>query len=118
MRAAGRARSWLLAAGLFFGLFVLFLYGPMLDHRRAQSFQGPRRAGSLFRCAACRCTGSTSWSTGLGIGGHWRGLPALAAGWACVVMALTVVLSVPAGLAFRKQLRGGPCAVLRGGRPA
>ncbi len=92
---------WPLAA--FFALFLLFMYGPMLVIV-VLSFQGPE-GGLTFPMR--------------GVSLHWfrelaRGLGVVDIGAALqrslflglVVMALTVVLSVLAGLAFRKKMAG------------
>lgn len=98
-RAAG---FWPLA--LFFAAYVLFLYGPMLVIV-VLSFQGPQ-GGLTFPMQGW----STYWfhklAEGLGVvdigAALYRSL-----GLGLTVMALTVVLSVLAGLAFRKKLWGG-----------
>ncbi len=96
------AAFWLLAA--FFALYVLFLYGPMLVIV-ILSFQGPE-GGLTFPLRGL----STHWFHKLAEG---LGTVDIAAalkrslGLGIVVMALTVVFSVLAGLAFRKRLRGG-----------
>ena len=93
---------WLLA--LFFTAYVLFLYGPMLMIV-VLSFQGPEGGLTLPM---------RGWSF------HWfqqlaQGLGVVDIGSALkrslslglVVMVLTVLFSLLAGLAFRKKLRGG-----------
>jgi putative spermidine/putrescine transport system permease protein len=92
----------LLAA--FFAAYVLFLYGPMLVIV-ILSFQGPE-GGLTFPLRGV----STHWfhklAQGLGsvdIGAALK--RSLSVG--LIVMAFTVVLSVLAGLAFRKKLAGG-----------
>ena len=102
---AGTKRSLefrLLAA--FFAAYVLFLYGPMLVIV-ILSFQGPE-GGLTFPLRGV----STHWfhklAQGLGsvdIGAALK--RSLSVG--LIVMAFTVVLSVLAGLAFRKKLAGG-----------
>ena len=91
---------WLAA---FFALFVLFLYGPMLVIF-VLSFQGPQ-GGLTFPLNGV----SLHWFEKL-----WRGggivditgafVRSLKLGF--VVMVLTVLLSLSAGLAFRKKFRG------------
>ena len=99
----GRARGfWPLA--LVFALFVLFLYGPVITIF-VLSFQGPG-GGLTFPMRGW----STHWYAEL-----WKGLGvvdiaaalrrSLALG--LVVMLLTVLLALGAGLAFRKKLVGG-----------
>ena len=92
----------LLAA--FFAAYVLFLYGPMLVIV-ILSFQGPE-GGLTFPLRGV----STHWFHKLA-----QGLGSVDIGAALkrslivglIVMAFTVVLSVLAGLAFRKKLAGG-----------
>ena len=92
----------LLAA--FFAAYVLFLYGPMQDIVNS-SFQGPEGGLTVPLRGV-----STHWfhklAQGLGsvdIGAALK--RSLSVG--LIVMAFTVVLSVLAGLAFRKKLAGG-----------
>jgi putative spermidine/putrescine transport system permease protein len=93
---------WLLAA--FFALFVLFLYGPMLAIF-VLSFQGPE-GGLTFPLRGV----SLHW-----FGVLWQGIGTVDIGGAflrslalgAVVMGLTVLLSLLAGLAYRKKLPGG-----------
>jgi putative spermidine/putrescine transport system permease protein len=103
MKTEKRASGfWPLA--LFFAAYVLFLYGPMLVIV-VLSFQGPQ-GGLTFPMQDF----STHWfhklAEGLGVvdigAALYRSL-----GLGLTVMALTVVLSILAGLAFRKKLRGG-----------
>lgn len=101
----GEARSpgfWPLA--IVFTLFVLFLYGPMFTIF-VLSFQGPE-GGLTFPLRGLSLHWFGKLAEGLGtvdIGAAFRRSLLLGA----VVMAFTVVLSVLAGLAFRKRLRGG-----------
>ncbi len=98
-RAAG---FWPLAA--VFALFVLFMYGPMFVIF-VLSFQGPE-GGLTFPLRGTSLHWFRQLAEGLGtvdIGAAFTRSLVLGA----VVMAFTVVLSVLAGLAFRKQLRGG-----------
>ena len=88
---------------IFFVLFTLFLYGPMFSIILL-SFQGPN-GGLTFPMNGF----SFHW-----FGELWKGAGVVDIGSAFrrslllgfVVMILTVVLSVAAGLAFRKQFRG------------
>src|SRR5215470_7683895 len=91
---------WLAA---LFALFVLFLYGPMITIL-ILSFQGPE-GGLTFPMNGV----SLHW-----FGRLWEGLGVVDI-WAAfrrslrlgvVVMVLTVVLSLAAGLAYRKRFRG------------
>ncbi|MDB5870565.1 MAG: transporter permease [Ramlibacter sp.] len=87
-----------------FALFVLFMYGPMLTIF-VLSFQGPE-GGLTFPLRGLSLHWFHKLAEGLGtvdIGAAFRRSLLLGA----VVMAITVVLSVLAGLAFRKKLRGG-----------
>jgi ABC-type spermidine/putrescine transport system permease subunit II len=86
-----------------FAAFVLFLYGPVLTIV-VLSFQGPE-GGLTFPMRGWSLHWFGSWK-GLGvvdIGAALRRSLALGV----VVMLLTVLLSVLAGLAFRKKLVGG-----------
>ncbi|SED93405.1 putative spermidine/putrescine transport system permease protein [Rhizobiales bacterium GAS188] len=88
---------------LFFAAYVLFLYGPMITIF-VLSFQGPQ-GGLVFPLNGV----SLHWFQRLWQGGGIVDIGAafrrsLALG--LVVMALTVVLSVLAGLAFRKRFFG------------
>ena len=98
----GRAKGfWPLA--IVFGLFVLFLYGPVITIF-VLSFQGPE-GGLTFPMRGW----STHWYAEL-----WKGFGVVDIGAAlqrsvalgAVVMVLTVLLSLAAGLAFRKKLAG------------
>jgi putative spermidine/putrescine transport system permease protein len=98
-RAAG---FWPLA--IVFALFVLFLYGPMITIF-VLSFQGPE-GGLTFPLRGVSLHWFHKLAEGLGtvdIGAAFRRSLMLGA----VVMLCTVVLSVLAGLAFRKKLAGG-----------
>jgi putative spermidine/putrescine transport system permease protein len=102
MTREGRAKGfWPLA--VVFGLFVLFLYGPVITIF-VLSFQGPE-GGLTFPMRGL----STHWYAEL-----WKGLGVVDIGAAlrrslalgAVVMLLTVLLALSAGLAFRKKLVG------------
>ena len=93
---------WPLA--IVFALFVLFLYGPMITIF-ILSFQGPE-GGLTFPLRGVSLHWFRKLAEGLGtvdIGAAFRRSLLLGG----VVMAFTVVLSVLAGLAFRKKLAGG-----------
>lgn len=97
------SRSTKIALGLFFALFVLFLYGPLISVF-ILAFQGPE-GGLTFPMRGF----STHWFgvlwEGLGVVDVWRGFRrSLALGG--VVMVLTVLLSLMAGLAFRRRFQG------------
>jgi putative spermidine/putrescine transport system permease protein len=89
---------------IVFALFVLFLYGPMITIV-VLSFQGPE-GGLTFPLRGLSLHWFYKLAEGLGtvdIGAAFRRSLALGV----VVMLCTVVLSVLAGLAFRKKLSGG-----------
>jgi putative spermidine/putrescine transport system permease protein len=92
---------WLLAA--FFALFVLFMYGPMLVIV-VLSFQGPE-GGLTFPLRGLSLHWFYKLAEGLGVVDIGAALRR-SMGLGLVVMVLTVVLSVLAGLAFRKKLVG------------
>jgi putative spermidine/putrescine transport system permease protein len=97
-----RPGFWPLA--LLFAAFVVFLYGPVVTVF-VLSFQGPE-GGLTFPLRGL----SLHWYAEL-----WKGLGVVDIGAALrrslalgtLVMVLTVLLSLSAGLAFRKRLRGG-----------
>ena len=97
-----RPRSFYVLA-LFFGLFVLFLYGPILTIG-ILSFQGPK-GGLTFPMNGV----STHWFRDLfqeqAVGDIW-GAFRRSFGLGLMVMITTVVVSVMAGLAFRKRFYG------------
>jgi putative spermidine/putrescine transport system permease protein len=96
------AAFWWLAA--FFALFVLFLYGPMVTIF-VLSFQGPE-GGLTFPLRGLSVHWYHKLWEGIGtvdIGAAFRRSLALGT----VVMGLTVLLSLLAGLAYRKKLPGG-----------
>src|SRR6187402_2355188 len=102
MHADKRPRSFYALAAVF-GAFVLFLYGPMITIF-ILSFQGPE-GGLTFPLRGVSLHWFYKLAEGLGtvdIGAAFRRSLALGA----VVMGFTVVLSVLAGLAFRKKLAG------------
>jgi putative spermidine/putrescine transport system permease protein len=93
---------WPLA--IVFALFVVFLYGPMFTIF-VLSFQGPE-GGLTFPLRGLSLHWFRQLANGLGtvdIAAAFQRSLMLGG----VVMAFTVVLSVAAGLAFRKKLRGG-----------
>ena len=96
------AAYWPLA--LFFTAFVLFLYGPMLVIV-VLSFQGPE-GGLTFPLRGVSLHWFYKLAEGLGVVDIGAALTR-SLGLGLVVMAITVVFSVLAGLAFRKKLRGG-----------
>jgi putative spermidine/putrescine transport system permease protein len=96
------AGYWPLA--LFFAAFVLFLYGPMLVIV-VLSFQGPE-GGLTFPLRGISLHWFYKLAEGLGVVDIGAALRR-SLGLGLLVMAITVVFSVLAGLAFRKKLRGG-----------
>ncbi|MGJ5072928.1 ABC transporter permease [Bradyrhizobium oligotrophicum] len=97
-----RPRSFYILA-LFFAAYVLFLYGPMIAIY-ILSFQGPD-GGLTFPMNGVSLTWFGKVFSGGGIvdiGAAFRRSLALG----LVVMVITVVLSVAAGMAFRKPFRG------------
>lgn len=97
-----RPRSFY-ALAVFFGLFVLFLYGPILTIG-ILSFQGPE-GGLTFPMRGV----SLHWFRDLfqeqAVGDIW-GAFRRSLGLGLMVMVTTVVISVMAGLAFRKRFAG------------
>src|SRR3981189_316242 len=103
-----RSRSFYLLAA-FFIAYVLFLYGPMIAIY-ILSFQGPD-GGLTFPMNGV----SLHWFGKVFSGG---GIVDIGAAFkrslelGLVVMVLTVVLSVSAGMAFRKSFRGATCCFM------
>jgi putative spermidine/putrescine transport system permease protein len=99
-RARSRAFYWL---AMLFALFVLFLYGPMITIV-ILSFQGPE-GGLTFPLNGVSLHWFAKLWQGLGVVDIWAAFRrSLRLG--LVVMALTVVLSLLAGLAYRKRFAG------------
>ena len=102
MTGERREISFYLLAG-FFGLFVLFLYGPMITIILL-SFQGPQ-GGLTFPMNDL----STFWFAklfeGVGVVDIWAAFRR-SVRLGLVVMVITVVFSVAAGLAFRRRFLG------------
>lgn len=103
-------RSWTFyPLAVFFALYVLFIYGPMLIVF-VLSFQGPTGGLTLPMQGV-----SLHWyermfsgsSAGDVAGAFWRSLVL-----AIVVMVFTLVISVMAGLAYRKPFRGSSALFL------
>ena len=98
--ASRSTKFWL---GCFFVLFLLFLYGPMITIF-VLSFQGPQ-GGLTFPMNGV----STHWFgklwEGVGVVDIWRAFRR-SVSLGLVVMVITVVFSLMAGLAFRKRFRG------------
>ncbi len=101
MREGRSLAFYLLAA--FFGLYVLFLYGPMIVIF-VLSFQGPEGGMTFPMNGASIHWFSKLWEGGgiVDIGAaFWRSLEL-----GLVVTVLTVVFSTLAGLAYRRRFRG------------
>ena len=93
---------WALAG--VFGLFMLFLYGPTVTIF-VLSFQGPE-GGLTFPMRGWSLHWFAKLADGLGVVDIWAALRrSLQLG--AMVMVATIVMSVAAGLAFRRKLRGG-----------
>ena len=112
---APRSRAFWLLAG-FFALFVLFLYGPTHHHRdpvvpgagRRPDLPDARRVAALVRQPVREAGGR-----------RFRRLVRSARSRsALVVMVVTVLVSLAAGLAFRSRFRGCGRAVLSRPSPA
>ena len=102
IRSRRPADFWPLA--LLFAAFVVFLYGPMVTIF-VLSFQGPE-GGLTFPMRGLSLHWYAQLAEGLGVVDIAAALRrSLALGG--VVMVLTVLLSLLAGLAMRKRLRGG-----------
>jgi putative spermidine/putrescine transport system permease protein len=101
-RTPRSAAFWFLA--IFFAAYVLFLYGPMLVIV-VLSFQGPE-GGLTFPMRGLSLHWFHKLFEGLGVVDIGAAL-SRSLGLGLAVMAFTVVMSVLAGLAFRKKLRGG-----------
>jgi putative spermidine/putrescine transport system permease protein len=104
MHSAGGSRPWTFYVfAAFFGLFVAFLYGPMTVIY-ILSFQGPQ-GGMTFPMNGF----SLEWFQSLFAQkrvGDIAGAFVRSIELALVVAVITVVLSVVAGLAFRRRFRG------------
>jgi putative spermidine/putrescine transport system permease protein len=103
-QTAGRGRPWTFyaLAGLF-GFFLLFLYGPMLVIYLL-SFQGPN-GGVTFPMVGT----SLVWFEDILKPGQMANIPVSfgrSIALAAIVSVLTVVISVAAGLAFRRRFPG------------
>jgi putative spermidine/putrescine transport system permease protein len=102
MRGERRGPSFYFLA-LFFALFVLFLYGP-LSTIIILSFQGPE-GGLTFPMRGTSLTWFRNLFEQQAVGDFWGSFRrSLALG--LMVMATTVVVSLLAGLAFRRRFRG------------
>src|SRR5690242_19727910 len=98
----GRSRGFYVLAAFFAG-YVLFLYGPMIAIYTL-AFQGPQ-GGLTFPMNGASLYWFSKLSQGTGVVDIGAALRrSLALGF--VVMALTVILSVAAGMAFRRRFKG------------
>jgi putative spermidine/putrescine transport system permease protein len=103
MNGGKRPLSFYLLAALF-AAFVLFLYGPMITIVLL-SFQGPNGGLTFPMNGVSTYWFSKLWREGLPNVDIWSAF--VRSAWlGFVVMALTVVLSLMAGYAFRKRFRG------------
>src|SRR5882757_3162058 len=103
-QTVGRGRPWTFyaLAGLF-GLFLLFLYGPMLVIYLL-SFQGPN-GGVTFPMVGT----SLVWFADIVKPGQMANIPVAfqrSIALAAVVSLVTIVISVAAGLGFRRRFAG------------
>ncbi|MBC7482666.1 MAG: ABC transporter permease [Rhizobacter sp.] len=102
-RAGRPARPWTFyALAAFFAAYVIFLYGPMMC-MYVLSFQGPQGALSFPMRGASLHWFAQLWEGRSGdvAGAVQRSIPL-----ALMVMVITVVFSVAAGLGFRRRVRG------------
>jgi putative spermidine/putrescine transport system permease protein len=103
-QTAGRGRPWTFyALAMLFGVFLLFLYGPMLVIY-ILSFQGPN-GGVTFPMVGT----SLVWFEDILKPGQMANIPVSfgrSIALASVVSLLTVTISVAAGLAFRRRFPG------------
>lgn len=101
--AAAPVRPWTFyALASFFSAYVLFLYGPMLC-MYVLSFQGEQGALSFPMRGLSLHWFEQLWE---GRSGDIAGAVSRSIPLALVVMVITVVFSVAAGLGFRRQVRG------------
>ena len=97
------SRSTKIALGIFFTLFLVFLYGPMITIF-VLSFQGPEGGLTFPMNGVSTHWFKTLWE-GVGVVDIWRAFRrSIALG--LVVMIITVVFSLMAGLAFRHRFFG------------
>jgi putative spermidine/putrescine transport system permease protein len=103
-QTVGRGRPWTFyALAALFGFFLLFLYGPMLVIYLL-SFQGPN-GGVTFPMVGT----SIVWFEDILKPGQMANIPVSfgrSIALAAIVSCLTVVISVAAGLAFRRRFPG------------
>lgn len=103
VHSSGRRPWTFYAASVFFALFVLFLYGPMISVL-ILAFQGPSGALDFpLRHPSLMWFAELAHPKGTGdvIGAFGRSLPL-----ALIVMVVTVLVSVTAGFAFRHRFHG------------
>jgi putative spermidine/putrescine transport system permease protein len=101
---AGQGRPWTFyALATLFGIFLLFLYGPMLV-MYVLSFQGPN-GGVTFPMVGM----SLTWFADIVKPGQMANIPASfsrSIALAATVSLLTATISIAAGLAFRRRFPG------------
>lgn len=93
-------RNFRIMLGLFFSLFIIFLYGPTISIL-VLSFQGPE-GGLTFPMRGFSTFWFESLFDGVGVIDIW-GAFGRSIRLGLVVMVLTVILSLCAGMAFRKH---------------
>src|SRR2546423_1017969 len=105
-QTVGRGRPWTFyALAALFGLFLLFLYGPMLVIY-VLSFQGPN-GGVTFPMVGT----SLAWFRDVFKPGQMANIPVSftrSIELASIISLLTVVFSVSAALGFRRNFPGSP----------
>lgn len=94
------APNFRITLGLFFSLFIVFLYGPTLSIM-VLSFQGPE-GGLTFPMRGLSTFWFESLFDGVGVIDIW-GAFSRSFRLGLVVMVLTVILSLSAGMAFRRH---------------
>lgn len=94
------APNFRITLGLFFSLFIVFLYGPTLSIL-VLSFQGPE-GGLTFPMRGLSTFWFESLFDGVGVIDIW-GAFSRSFRLGLVVMVLTVILSLSAGMAFRSH---------------
>jgi len=97
------SRKQKIMLGGFFGLFMLFLYGPMITIY-ILAFQGPE-GGLTFPMRGFSLHWFSVLWEGLGVVDIWRAMRR-SFYLGAIVMVLTVMLSLCAGLAYRKRFSG------------
>ena len=111
----GKRPASFYALAAVFAAFVLFLYGPMITIF-VLSFQGPE-GGLTFPMRGVSLHWFEKLAEGVGVVDIWAAF-GRSVRVGLVVMVLTVVISVAAGMAFRRSFRGATFRVgLKGSEP-